>query len=79
MMKVKIFSIFRRVTNSPAVNVSVGLIFMVTGLVEIIATVDEVSIGAHHGAVLFSIFHIIRYLPDLVDGMDYVQKVDNGR
>ena len=75
-MKAKILSALRYITKSPGINVSVGFIFLATGLVEIINSIGEMSVGAHHGAVLFGFFHILKYLPDLVEGMEYVQKIN---
>jgi hypothetical protein len=75
-MKSKLLKISRRITQSPRVNVLVGSIFLGTGVIETVSTIDEVSIGVHHGAILYGILHTLKYLPDFIEGMEYVQKGD---
>jgi hypothetical protein len=73
-MKRQILQVFRKITDSPSVNITVGVIFFLTGLIEIWNDIEDITIGAHHGAVLFGLFHIIKYVPDLIEGLEYVQK-----
>ncbi|WNC69966.1 hypothetical protein RI845_07465 [Thalassotalea nanhaiensis] len=68
-MSLKIFSFLRTLTNSPTVNVLIGLIILATSLAEIISSVDRISIGAHHGAAIFGLFHTLKSLPELVEGI----------
>ena len=63
----------KRITNNPLLNVTVGIILVVTGLVEVWDSIEEVSIGAHHGSALFGLLHAIRYVPDLFEGAEYIK------
>jgi predicted Na+-dependent transporter len=67
----------RRFTESPVMNLLVGVILFATGLSETIDAFEEeiknLSLGAHHGAAVFGLFHILRCLPDLLEGLDFVQ------
>ncbi len=79
-MQFAISATLRRVTNSPALNVSVGVIFLVTGMVEVWDSIEaEVfSVGAHHGAVVFGLFQALKNLPDLFEGLEYFEKTGSG-
>ena len=77
-MKSEVLEFLRRTTTSPLLNITVGIIFFGTGLYEIGLSFEELieidDIGAHHGAVLFGLFHALKYLPDLFEGLEYVEK-----
>ena len=69
---------FRRIVENPYLNIAVGLIFLATGIAEvareIIEVEEEVNVGAHHGVVIFAILHLLRSLPELFEGLEYLQK-----
>lgn len=71
----------RKITNSPALNIFVGLIFLGTGVTEIwdgfAAETVSSGVGAHHGAVLFGALHALKNLPDLFEGLEYVQNKES--
>lgn len=68
----------RRVTRHPAMNFFIGVIFMVTGGVEIWrglgADLTAATIGAHHGVFLFGLLNVLKNIPDLFEGLKYVQR-----
>ena len=33
---------------------------------------EEFKMGAHHGVIIFSIMHILKTLPDIFEGLEYV-------
>ena len=35
---------------------------------------EEIKMGAHHGVIIFSIMHILKTLPDIFEGLEYVGK-----
>lgn len=62
----------KRFTGSPAVNLVVGLIFLATGIMELWNSADSL-VGAHHGAILFSVVHILRYGVELFEGLEHLE------
>ena len=56
----------------------VGVIFLTTGASEVIdglmTETDRIVIGAHHGALVFGLIHALKYLPDLFEGIEYLEK-----
>ena len=70
-------SLLRRVAQNPLLNIAVGFILMVTSLLEclepLLGTMFHSPIGAHHGAALFGMVQFMKWLPDLVQGMQYVE------
>lgn len=74
MMLTKFIRILRQITTSPSVNILVGLVFLATGLAEAWREIEDTAIGAHHGAIVFGLFHILKCFPDFIEGFDYLQK-----
>ena len=35
---------------------------------------EEFKMGAHHGVIIFAIMHILKTLPDVFEGLEYVSK-----
>lgn len=68
----------RRITESPLLNVLVGVIFLSTGLLESIDTLEtdlaQWNFHTHHGAIIFGLFHALKHLPDVFEGVEYLQK-----
>lgn len=67
----------KKITENPWLNVLVGVIFLVTGAIEMVdsmAEEAELVVGVHHGAMLYGLLHALRYLPDIFEGLEYVQK-----
>lgn len=52
----------------------VGLIFLATGFTEAWREMEHLSLGAHHGAIVFGLLHTLKYFPDFIEGLEYVQK-----
>jgi succinate-acetate transporter protein len=70
----KILAAMKRITTSPTINLLVGLIFFLTGVIEVFNEIGDMRIGAHHGAIVFGLFSMLKNFPDLVEGMEYIQK-----
>ena len=73
------FSSLRRITSNPIMNVTVGLVFLGTGAVEVLGamgseTAGEGGVGAHHGAIVFGLLHTLKSLPDMFEGLEYIDK-----
>lgn len=68
-------SLFRRIAEHPLLNVLVGFILMLASLLECLEPVLGFSspLGAHHGAALFGLVQFMKWLPDLVKGMQFIE------
>ncbi|CAM2067107.1 hypothetical protein SCOR_17140 [Sulfidibacter corallicola] len=68
----------RKFTGSPFVQMTVGLIFLMTGLSETFAMLKQdladMTPKAHHGVVIFSLFQCLKILPEFVEGVEYMNK-----
>lgn len=68
----------RKTTESPLLNVLVGVIFLSTGVLEALDNLEtdlaQWNFHAHHGAIIFGLFHALRHLPDVFEGVEYLEK-----
>jgi hypothetical protein len=37
---------------------------------------DNIRFGVHHGVIVFSLLHIMKTLPDIVEGLKYVDRLE---
>ena len=59
-----------RVTNHPWINLSFGLLLLVSGLHETFTDIDQgFALKAHHGVVLMGIAHSFRSLSMILKGL----------
>ena len=80
-MRVSLGKALKRVTENPWLNVLVGLIFLITGTIEMFDAMDEADglvLGVHHGAMVYGLLHALKYLPDLFEGLEYLQRETPG-
>ena len=69
--------IIKKITENPYLNLGVGIIFLLSGISETLSELQELEefkLGAHHGVIIFSIMHILKTLPDIFEGLEYVSK-----
>ena len=71
VMKKKLIGALRKVADNPYLNLSAGMILILTAVVEIINSSEEASIGAHHGVLMFGILHAVTALPEILHGVDW--------
>ena len=67
----------KKITENPYLNIGVGIIFLWSGISETmneLKELEEFKMGAHHGVIIFSIMHILKTLPDVFEGLEYVSK-----
>jgi len=57
------------------VNFTAGLALLISSGVEVVRTVEEGAIGAHHGVVVFAIVQILKTLPHFIHGAEEVSKI----
>ena len=68
----------KRVVENPYINLLVGFIFLGSGIVEITSELKElghVEFGLHHGAIIFALMHILKTIPEIFEGLEYVEKM----
>ena len=71
MEKIRIF------VKNPYINIIVGVLFLYSGISEAVNEFDDIenlTIGAHHGIILFSMLHILKFVPDMFEGLEYIEK-----
>lgn len=71
----------RRVTESPALNLGAGLILCCSGLAETFRELSELGewrFGAHHGVAVFGLVTVLKSIPDLLEGLEYVSRGEGG-
>ena len=70
-------SLLRRVAENPFLNIAVGFILMVTSLLECLepffGNMFHSPIGVHHGAFLFGMVQFMKWLPNMVQGMQLIE------
>ena len=59
---------FNSFTQSPFINLLSGLILMLTSGYETWISIEEFSVGAHHGVLVFSLIQILKSLPEILQG-----------
>ena len=64
----------KRFAHHPSVTLLVGLVLVGTAAVEIAedAFGEMTDVGAEHGVLVVGLLHVLRSLPELVDGMSKV-------
>lgn len=72
-------NIISSILRSPVLNLIGGLILLVTSGHEIFEVVDGLSkvvmdpkIRASHGVFIYSIIHMLRVIPELLDSAEYL-------
>ena len=74
----KYLPVLRRIVTNPFANIFVGLVLLITSLMEAWETlfddIGEMNLGAHHGIMIFAVFQILKALPDLMDALHFIHK-----
>jgi hypothetical protein len=69
--------VVRTIVENPYLNILVGVIFLLSGIAEVVSEwkeIEELKLGVHHGAVLFAIMHILKTFPDFFESLEYIEK-----
>jgi hypothetical protein len=71
--------LLRKITANPWLNAFVGIIFMVSGVVEMLETLEkgDTDFHVHHGVILFALLNTLKNLPDLFEGLEYIEKTSS--
>lgn len=68
--------LFKRFAENAYVNLVSGLILLATSGMEILESLEEDGVGAHHGVALFAFVTILRVFPEIVHGSEQVTKLE---
>lgn len=66
----------KNITTSPYLILLSAAILLVTSGYETIHTLDEFTLGTHHGILVFSIIQIIRVIPEIMHGLQEIEEAD---
>jgi len=64
----------KQITQNPILNLICGLILLATAAIETFESFHELSIGAHHGILVFSIIQIAKSLPEIMHGLKEIEE-----
>ncbi|XOV80984.1 MAG: hypothetical protein ACFHVJ_08540 [Aestuariibacter sp.] len=68
---------FKTIVESSFLRLLVGFILLYTSGAEVwheYLEADDVAIGAHHGILVFAVVHILKTLPDIMEGLDNINE-----
>lgn len=71
----------KKIIDSPVLKLLVGIILLYTSGAEVwhqYQESKEVVVGAHHGIVVFALVHILKTLPDIMEGFEDIGISRNG-
>ncbi len=67
--------VIKRILQSPILNIIAGVVLLITSGFEVFEVVEELAeinvdldIGSHHGLFIYSIIHLLRIIPEIVEG-----------
>ncbi|RDE22618.1 hypothetical protein DV711_08505 [Motiliproteus coralliicola] len=66
-----------KIIENPYLNLISGLILLITSGYEVSLSFKDPSLGAHHGIFIFSIFQIMKTIPDIMHGLKNIQEADS--
>ena len=58
-----------KIARNPYLGLLSGLILLVTAGYETVDTLEEFSLGAHHGVLVYSLIHFLKSLSEAREGM----------
>ena len=72
-------SVLRRIGENPWLRLAAAVVLLCTGLFEAFEALDEeLTVGVHHGAILYGLVGVLRALPDTLDGVEVLNEVHEG-
>lgn len=64
----------KRIAQSPYLNFLSGMILLLTAAYETWWSFGEVQIGVHHGVLVFSLIHLVRTFPDVMEALQEINE-----
>lgn len=59
----------KKIVQSPYLNLLSGVILLITAGYETWTSIEDMSLGVHHGMLIFSLAHIARTIPEVMHGL----------
>nr|VFJ46197.1 MAG: hypothetical protein BECKFM1743C_GA0114222_100354 [Candidatus Kentron sp. FM]VFJ46257.1 MAG: hypothetical protein BECKFM1743A_GA0114220_1003410 [Candidatus Kentron sp. FM]VFK10927.1 MAG: hypothetical protein BECKFM1743B_GA0114221_101605 [Candidatus Kentron sp. FM] len=69
--------LLKQFAENKYVNLLSGLILLSVSAVEIVNTLEEASVGAHHGLAIFALLQLLKVLPEIVHGTEEISKISD--
>lgn len=70
----RFLKVLEKFVKSPFVNMAIGFVLLITGLMEAWDTLQEdlvhLHFKAHHGMIIFGFFNILKSVPDIFEGLE---------
>jgi hypothetical protein len=66
---------FKKILHSPHLSLFAGVVLLVTAGYETITTLETLTLGAHHGILLYSLIHIAKAIPELKEGIGQIESI----
>ncbi len=77
-MKRTLHRLIHRFAKNPLLNLFAGLILLLSGLIECLASLVEgwydFPIGSHHGIAVFGLLQMVKALPDVVESFKLIEE-----
>ena len=76
---------FKKIVTNPYTNMAVAMTLMISGIAEVFHDLSDVSpdfVGAHHGAIVFGGFHMLKSLAEVFEagrGVEELEGMKEGR
>ncbi len=64
----------KKIVHSPYLNLFSGVILLLTSGWETWNSLDEFSLAAHHGVLVFSLVQILRTIPEIFHGLKEIHE-----
>ncbi|MCB9398943.1 MAG: hypothetical protein H6510_14110 [Acidobacteria bacterium] len=68
----------RKIVSNPWLNLAVSLVLIISGTMEALDLKQHPGgyseIGVHHGIILFGLTQVLKVLPELFEGVEYLEK-----
>ncbi len=64
----------KKIAQSPYLNILAGIVLLLTAGYEVVTSIEEELLGAHHGVFFYAIVSIFRCLPEFMHGIEDLEK-----
>jgi hypothetical protein len=65
----------KKIIHSPYLSIFAGVILLLTAGYETVTTLENFTIGAHHGILLYSLVHIAKAIPEIKEGVGQIESI----
>ena len=69
------------IVTSPYLNFVSGIILFASGVSESLHEYQEMEglhFGIHHGIILFSLVQILKTIPEIFEGLEFIRRAEEG-